>query len=100
MLPYARLCRRPAVTYDIGGAREVIRDGENGFLLPQPAPGEASSSVARPLAEAMARLASDPAGARQMGERRCEEVLSRFDYRRATAEIMRVYQVARRVQAR
>jgi hypothetical protein len=25
-------------------------------------------------------------------------VLSRFDYRRATAEIMRVYQVARRVQ--
>jgi len=100
VLPYARLCRRPAVTYDIGGAREVIRDGENGFLLPQPAPGEAASSVARPLAEAMARLASDPGVARQMGERRCEEVLSRFDYRRATAEIMRVYQVARRVQAR
>ncbi|MCX5685620.1 MAG: glycosyltransferase, partial [Planctomycetota bacterium] len=37
VLPQAGLCRRPAVAYDIGGAREVLRDGENGFLLPAPA---------------------------------------------------------------
>jgi glycosyltransferase involved in cell wall biosynthesis len=30
------LCRRPVITYDIGGAREVMRDGVNGLLLPPP----------------------------------------------------------------
>jgi glycosyltransferase involved in cell wall biosynthesis len=38
VLPQAGLCRRPAVAYDIGGAREVLRDGENGYLLPPPSP--------------------------------------------------------------
>jgi glycosyltransferase involved in cell wall biosynthesis len=36
VLPQAGLCRRPAVAYDIGGAREVLRDGESGYLLPPP----------------------------------------------------------------
>ena len=121
-------CRRPVVTFDVGGAREVIRHGENGFLLPRPAPGrrvvcgtpalgcaqpgaavpqadaqpgaavpqaDAQPGAAVPqigmLAEAMNRLAADPAAARGMGERWPEDVLRRFDYRPATAEIVAVY---------
>ena len=97
VLPQAGFCRRPAITYDVGGAREVVRDGENGLLLAPPAPGETAPSAAQPLARAMGRLASDPAGARQMGERWPGDRLRRFDYRLATDEIMRVYEVARRV---
>jgi glycosyltransferase involved in cell wall biosynthesis len=82
------------VSLDAGGAREVVRDGENGFLLPAPWPGETGPDAARPLAEAMRRLASDPAGARQMGGRWPAEVLRRFDYRAATAEVMKSYAAA------
>lgn len=149
VLPQAGLCERPVVAYDIGGAREVVRDGENGFLLPAPLPrdvarlpwqGVAESAVAstgekgnrekadgekggcplcrlfgkggrtlfrrdgpekgtapfseawRPLAEAMSRLAGDPAAARDMGCRWPAEILARFDYRAATREIMQVYE--------
>ncbi|MBM4017645.1 MAG: glycosyltransferase family 4 protein [Planctomycetes bacterium] len=139
VLPQAGLCRRPAVAYDVGGAREVVRDGENGFLLAPPSPhdvarpacpavtvrrfsapapcgtaglsgrGEAApmlptagqaargTAVCGSPAEAMERLASDPAAACRMGERWPEEVLARFDYRPATREIMRVYDSARGV---
>jgi glycosyltransferase involved in cell wall biosynthesis len=51
-------------------------------------------SAWRPLAEAMSRLAGDPAAARGMGRRWPQEVLARFDYRAATREIMEVYQAA------
>ena len=111
VLPQAGLCRRPAVAYDIGGAREVLRDGESGYLLPAPPPDEVArvawprfsrghvqgpapdvpEAVWRPLAAALDRLAGDPAAARAMGDRWPQDVLSRFDYRAATAEIMRVY---------
>ncbi|MFO8013831.1 MAG: glycosyltransferase family 4 protein, partial [Phycisphaerae bacterium] len=134
VLPQAGLCRRPVVTFDVGGAAEVVRDGENGYLLPPPPPGpwkahwrggspypprrdrgrggsaagtetrRAGNSQARRacdsirvLAEAMAALASDPPAARAMGEAWRAEVLDRFDYRRATREIMQVYTRAGRV---
>jgi len=126
VLPQAGLCRRPVVTYNVGGAAEVVRDGVNGYLLPAPVaqrgkalvpggsthpPGtrdtddsgavgtethRAESSVAA-LAEAMGRLAADPAGARAMGRRWSADDLDRFDYHRATREIMQVYARAGRV---
>jgi glycosyltransferase involved in cell wall biosynthesis len=100
VLPQAGLCEKPVVAYDIGGAREVVRDGENGFLLPAPLPRHVAraawppDSAWRPLAEAMSRLAGDPAAARSMGRRWPPEVLARFDYRAATREIMNVYDAA------
>ena len=92
VIPQAGLARRPVVSYDVGGAREVVRDGENGFLVPAPIPGEAVASAARRLAEPMRRLAADPRAAREMGRRWPEGVLRRFDPREATGEIMRIYQ--------
>jgi len=150
VLPQAGLCEKPVVAYDIGGAREVVRDGENGFLVPAPLPRDVArlpqravaepaaastgekggcplcrlfgkggrtlfrgdgpekgtapfsqrpekgtapfSEAWRPLAEAMSRLAGDPAAARGMGRRWPAEVLARFDDRAATREIMKVYE--------
>lgn len=94
VLPQAGLCRRPVVTYDVGGAREVVRDGANGFLLPPPGPGADPVSVAPALADAMRRLAAAPDVARSMGERWDEALLRRFDYRQATGELMPSYEAA------
>jgi len=91
VLPQAGLCGRPVVTFDVGGAAEVVRDGVNGDLLPAPVPGEPDVSAVAALAGAMARLVSDPAHARAMGGRWLADVLDRFDYRRGTREILEVY---------
>jgi glycosyltransferase involved in cell wall biosynthesis len=100
VLPQAGLCGRPVVTFNVGGAAEVVRDGSNGYLLPPPPAGReprrAEDSVAA-LAEAMAALAADPSAARAMGGRWPAEVLDRFGYRRATREIQAVYGRAGRV---
>jgi len=91
VLPQAGLARRPVIAYDVGGAREVVRDGENGFLLAAPAPGTPLEAAVRPLAEAMRRLVADPPAACRMGRQWCEESLRRFDCRETTCQIMQVY---------
>ncbi len=54
-------CGRPVVTADVPGCREVVRDGENGFLVPV-RNGPAT-------AEAIDQLIANPALRRHMGER-------------------------------
>ena len=54
-------CGRPVVTADVPGCREVVRDGENGFLVPV-RNGHAT-------AEAIEQLVANPALRRHMGER-------------------------------
>ena len=92
VLPQAGLCRRPVISYNVGGAREVLRDGRNGLLLPGPTRGEPIDAASAMLADAMNRLADDPAQARRMGERWPDELLRQFDYRDATGRILRVYE--------
>jgi len=92
VLPQAGFCRRPVVTYDVGGAREVVETGVNGYLLPPPGPRAADAEGAAPLAEVMERLAADPVAARKMGERWPKAALAPFDYRAATREILKVYE--------
>lgn len=52
-LPQALIAGKPVVSFDIDGAREVVIDGETGFLLPP-------QSV-EPLRDAIARLVADRA---------------------------------------
>jgi glycosyltransferase involved in cell wall biosynthesis len=49
----AAACGRACLTTDVAGCRDLVRDGVEGLLVP---PGEAA-----PLAEALVRLAQDPA---------------------------------------
>ncbi|HEY0174076.1 MAG TPA: glycosyltransferase [Pyrinomonadaceae bacterium] len=51
---------RPAVVTDVGGAREAIEDGRNGYVV---AAGDDEA-----LASRVAALLEDPEGARRMGE--------------------------------
>lgn len=83
-LPQALLTARPVVSFDIDGAREVVKTGETGFLLPprdEPA-----------LVDALRQLATDAALRRQLGETgrdRCREV---FRHEYMTERIRAVYE--------
>ena len=66
----AASCGLPIVTTDVPGCREIVRDGDNGLLV------EAYNATA--LADALARLLSDPGLRQQMGLRGRERVVSEF----------------------
>jgi glycosyltransferase involved in cell wall biosynthesis len=61
----------PLVSTDVGAIREIVRDGETGLLVP------VGSALA--LADALRRLAEDPAERRAMGERARDLVRTDFD---------------------
>jgi glycosyltransferase involved in cell wall biosynthesis len=60
----------PVVATNVGGVPEIVRDNENGILVP---PGDADK-----LAEAIARLASEPELARRLTETAARDVRERF----------------------
>ena len=66
----ALACGTPVVASNVGGVREIVRDGFNGHLVP---PGDA-----RGLADALAGRLCDPAGTRAMGIRGRVDVAARF----------------------
>jgi glycosyltransferase involved in cell wall biosynthesis len=61
----------PVVATGIRGPREQVRDGETGLLVPP--------AAVPPLAEALSRLAADPALRRRMGAAGRALALERFD---------------------
>jgi glycosyltransferase involved in cell wall biosynthesis len=64
---------KPAVGTDVRGTREVIVDGETGYLV--------SSRDVPALANAISRLAADPARRREMGETARRRAETHFDER-------------------
>jgi glycosyltransferase involved in cell wall biosynthesis len=74
----------PVVATGVGGIPEVVRDGENGFLLP---PGEVTA-----LAERLARLARDPSLRAAMGRRSREIAERELDVRPYVAHLVSLYQ--------
>lgn len=83
-LPQALLAGKPVISYDIDGAREVVRPGETGYLLPP-------ESI-EPLADAIVALAADPALRARLGSAGRARCIERFDHRHMTREIRRVYE--------
>jgi glycosyltransferase involved in cell wall biosynthesis len=70
-LPQAGLAGKPAITYDIDGAKEAVIDGQTGFVLP---PFDQSL-----LATRLATLIEDPALRARQGAAGREFALARFD---------------------
>ena len=80
----AAACGRPIVTTNAPGCREVVRDGDNGFLVP--------GRDAPALAQALKRLLSNPALRVRMGARSRERAEAEFAEARIVAETMAVYE--------
>jgi glycosyltransferase involved in cell wall biosynthesis len=85
-LKEALACGVPVVATDIGGASEIVREGETGFVVPPHAPDR--------LAAAIDALLSDPARAAAMGRRGAADVRARFAPDRLADETIAAYEQA------
>lgn len=83
VLPQALIAGKPVVSYDVGGAREVVIPGETGFLLPR-------DSVAK-LVEAVGALVADPALRERFGTTGRERFTEQFRHQAMTRRIRDVY---------
>ena len=83
VLPQGLIAGKPVVTYDVGGAREVVVSGETGFLLPR-------DSI-EPLRDAICVLAESPEMRRQFGETGRRRFTDQFRHEFMTRRIREVY---------
>ncbi|MEO8494911.1 MAG: glycosyltransferase family 4 protein [Planctomycetota bacterium] len=83
-LPQALIAGKPAISYDIDGAREVVITGETGFLL--------EPKSIEPMSEAMVQLASDADLRMRLGMEGQRRFTEQFRHQHMTAEIRRVYE--------
>jgi len=84
VLPQALLSACPAISYDVDGAREVIRNGVTGFLVPAKSVGE--------LRAAMLGALSDLDTARKMARRGREMFTEQFRAETMVRHIVEVYE--------
>ena len=84
VLPQGLLAGKPVISYDIDGAREVVLDGETGYLLP---PCEIEL-----LADRMIELAADPVLRERLGARGRTLFSQQFDHHYMTCRIRELYQ--------
>jgi glycosyltransferase involved in cell wall biosynthesis len=79
----AAACGRPIVATDVPGCREVVQDGQNGFLVP---PRNATE-----LAGAIARLVTDETLRASMGRNGRELALSTFSVEQIIPAYFEIY---------
>jgi len=91
VLPQGLIAGKPVVTYDVGGAREVVIPGETGFLLPR-------DSI-EPLRDALLTLAESPELRQRMGETGRVRFTDQFRHESMTRRIREVYQSVTRPSA-
>ncbi len=79
----AAACGRALVATDVPGCREIVRDGDNGILVPlHDVPA---------LADAIARLAGDEELRRRMGRRSRERVVADYSDEVIVAQMLSLY---------
>jgi glycosyltransferase involved in cell wall biosynthesis len=76
-------CGRPVIAASVPGCREIVRDGENGFLVPK-------RDGAR-LAEAIKTLLDNPSLRARMGMRGREIVLREFSAAHVASQTLAIY---------
>jgi glycosyltransferase involved in cell wall biosynthesis len=74
----------PVVATDVGGAREVIQAGENGYLV--------AIDDAAAFAAAIRQLLADPDRARKMGDRGRRLILDNYTWARSAARYEELFQ--------
>jgi glycosyltransferase involved in cell wall biosynthesis len=79
----ATACARPIVATDVPGCREIVRDQENGFLVPP--------RNAQALFSAISLLVQDPVLRTRMGRCGREMVVRNFSSQRIVGETISVY---------
>ncbi len=84
VLPQALLAWRPVISYDVDGAREVVRDDVTGYLVP---PGQTSS-----LAMRIVELSNSPGLRKELAAAGREACRRRFDHREMTRQIRALYE--------
>jgi glycosyltransferase involved in cell wall biosynthesis len=82
-LPQALIAGKPAISYDVDGAREVVITGETGYLLP---PRSVQS-----LAEALVDVATNGQQRKRMGQTGQERFTEQFRHENMTAQIRQLY---------
>jgi glycosyltransferase involved in cell wall biosynthesis len=75
---------RPVIASDLGGPRELVRDGETGLLVPPKDPAA--------LASAMQRLLDNATFARSAGEAGIAFAREHFDAEKNTRRIVQLYE--------
>lgn len=84
VLPQALISGRPAVSYDVDGAREVVIPGQTGILVP---PRDIAG-----LAAALSTLAADPALRDRMGREGRQRFTDLFRHEQMTAQLRTLYE--------
>jgi glycosyltransferase involved in cell wall biosynthesis len=75
--------KKAIIATNIGGLKDMVRDGENGILVPPDAPDK--------LAEAMSYLLREPEVASRMGERGYAMLTEKYLPDTVIPEIVKVY---------
>lgn len=76
-------CGTPVIATRVGGVPEIVKDGENGFLVK---PGDSEE-----LASAIDRLMGDPVLQRKMGEEGAKIVLEKFSWGKIIERLEEIY---------
>ncbi|MGE0711608.1 MAG: glycosyltransferase family 4 protein [Planctomycetota bacterium] len=79
----AMACGLPVVATDLGGARDVLREGETGLLVPPDAEA--------PLGEALARALGDPALRERMGAAATARIRERYTLEAIAPRYLELY---------
>ena len=83
-LPQALIAGKPAISYDVDGAREVVINNETGFLL--------EPKSIKPLADAMGKLTQDSELRLRLGQEGQRRFTEQFRHQHMTAELRKLYQ--------
>ncbi|NPV26682.1 MAG: glycosyltransferase family 4 protein [Firmicutes bacterium] len=79
----AMMAGKPVVASNVGGIRELIVDGENGYLVDRHAPAQ--------VADLLFTLVADPSRRMAMGTRGRDRAMTRFTVRRMLEEYASLY---------
>ncbi len=83
-LPQALIAGKPAISYDVDGAREVVVTNETGFLL--------EPKAIKPLVDAFVQMAGNEELRQRLGNEGQRRFTEQFRHQHMTAEIRRLYE--------